>query len=248
MKKKIFANLIIGAGILVIGLALGLKIYKNKTNEKDLAEENQVFEVSKIQYYSNVGAISKQTTYQNPEWDLNVYQYTDIAIYLKRAEEYSVSNYIKKLTIDNIQVSKTEIGNQEIYYLNPTKFGNSDIAELSDENKIDSGLEYNIMNYENSENDVKYSIPIFFEDCSNPITLRYLNSDIVSDYKFSQSNKLQFNGSLLKTAGISLEKLGTTITFDLDIITQNDETYNIPLTLDIPIDERIYDGDIFVTE
>ena len=46
-------------------------------NNNEIYEENKtaMFNVSKIQYYSDVNAVSNQTTYQNPEWNLNVYQY-----------------------------------------------------------------------------------------------------------------------------------------------------------------------------
>ena len=121
-------------------------------NNNEIYEENKtaMFNVSKIQYYSDVNAVSNQTTYQNPEWNLNVYQYTDIALYIERLDDFSSENYIKSLNISDIKISDSKKGTQKIYYLNPLAYGNGDI--LNSENEIKGILEYNIMNYENEDN------------------------------------------------------------------------------------------------
>lgn len=222
-------------------------------SNNEISEENEtaMFNVNKIQYYSDVNAVSNQTTYQNPEWNLNVYQYTDIAIYVERIDEFSNENYIKSLYLDNFKISESKEGKQKIYYLNPLNFGDGDILELYDENEISYRLEYNIINYENEENDIGYSIPIFFEDCSNPITLRYLNSDILENYTISTTEQIKFNGSLLKNSNISLDDIKTNISFDLNIISDNNETHSININIDIPLNNdelEIYDGAINLTQ
>ena len=138
-----------------------------------------------------------------------------------------------------------------MYYLNPLNFGNSDISNLSDENKINDELKYNMINYDNKENDIKYSIPIFFEDCSNPITLRYLNSDIVTNYTISTTELVEFNGSLLKNENIDLEDIKTNISFDLNIVTESGETHTINLEFEISLEDEnstIYDGEINIID
>ncbi len=249
MKKKIF--IILFFILFIIALAIFFIFYVKKiwNNNQLKQNEDPKFNISKIQYYSNVGAVSNQTTYQNPEWNLNVYQYTDIAIYVERIEDYNTDNYIKKLYLNNINISKSEKGVQKLYYLNPVNFGDSDITNLTDENKITDGLEYNIINYENKENDIKYSIPIFFEDCSNPITLRYLNSDIITNYTISTTEPIEFNGSLLKNANINLEDIEANISMDLNLITESGYTHTINLEFEIPLKNKnstIYDGEINV--
>ena len=250
MKKKtiiiLFLFILI---ILVIFFALNWKRLFNNTITK--SEEVAKFYIDKTQCYSNIGAISNQTTYQNPEWNLNIYQYTDIAIYIGRLEDYNIDNYIEKLYINNINISESERGSQELYYLNPLNFGNSDISNLSDENKINDELKYNMINYDNKENDIKYSIPIFFEDCSNPITLRYLNSDIVTNYTISTTELVEFNGSLLKNENIDLEDIKTNISFDLNIVTESGETHTINLEFEISLEDEnstIYDGEINIID
>lgn len=218
-------------------------------NNNEIYEENKtaMFNVSKIQYYSDVNAVSNQTTYQNPEWNLNVYQYTDIALYIERLDDFSSENYIKSLNISDIKISDSKKGTQKIYYLNPLAYGNGDILNINSENEIKGILEYNIMNYENEDNDVKYSIPIFFEDCSNPITLRYVNNDILSNYVIGADEQISFNGSLLKRANILLEDIKADISLKINIITQNNETHSVDINIEIPLEstnKQIYDGHI----
>ncbi len=218
-------------------------------NNNEIYEENKtaMFNVSKIQYYSDVNAVSNRTTYQNPEWNLNVYQYTDIALYIERLDDFSSENYIKSLNISDIKISDSKKGTQKIYYLNPLAYGNGDILNINSENEIKGILEYNIMNYENEDNDVKYSIPIFFEDCSNPITLRYVNNDILSNYVIGADEQISFNGSLLKRANILLEDIKADISLKINIITQNNETHSVDINIEIPLEstnKQIYDGPI----
>lgn len=218
-------------------------------NNNEIYEENKtaMFNVNKIQYYSDVNAVSNQTTYQNPEWILNVYQYTDIALYIERLDDFSSENYIKSLNISDIKISDSKKGTQKIYYLNPLAYGNGDILNINSENEIKGILEYNIMNYENEDNDVKYSIPIFFEDCSNPITLRYVNNDILSNYVIGADEQISFNGSLLKRANILLEDIKADISLKINIITQNNETHSVDINIEIPLEstnKQIYDGSI----
>ena len=58
--------------------------------------------------------------------------------------------------------------------------------------RIDFEIIYN--NQENAEND--YTVPTFYTDCSNPITLGYINQNIISKFKVSeQQNVLSFDGN-----------------------------------------------------
>lgn len=206
MKKKIF---IISIILLAIWI-LSVSIFINNSESADIKSK---FDVSKIHYYSNVNADVSKTTYDNPEWNLNVYQYTDIAIYVDRLSD----SYITKVYIDNIDIENSKKGVQDLYYLNPTDFG---ACNKINEEKIDEKLEYNIIDDRNIDNDVKYNIPIFFEDCSNPITIRYINSEILKNYKIENTERVSFDGSLLKNGKIDLEDIESKISMKLNIVTK----------------------------
>ena len=91
-----------------------------------------------------------------------------------------------------------------------------------------------------------YNIPVFFEDCSNPITLKYVNDKIVEDYSVENIEVLKYDGSLLKSAKVNIEDINATINFDLNIVSTNNEIHKIPLSIKIPLEDKensIYDGD-----
>jgi hypothetical protein len=149
MKKKIFFIIIILVILLAIIIINLVRLNKNTNQEQLLTEE---FCVNQIYYYSSANAISNTTNYQNPEWNLNIYQYTDIAIYVNRLFENTQQNYIKRVYLSDFNILEKESSDVLIYYLNPTKFGSE---EIESENVIENELEYNVINSENSQNDIR---------------------------------------------------------------------------------------------
>ena len=249
MKKKIFIVIFLFLIFLVTILLTFLYNIKTEDNTEKSSSENK-FNIYKIHYFSDVSTLSNETTFQNPEWNVNVYQYTDIAIYLERIADYDEESYIKNIYIDNIQQSTPKIGTPKLYYLNPLKFGDSDYTSEITDDEIDDKLEYNVMNYDNQDDDVKYVIPIFFEDCSNPITLRFINHDILENYIIEENTITQFNGTILKNENISIDDIQATISFDINIETENNEIHTINFEIEVPLengDESILDGYIDIT-
>ena len=247
MKKKIIVIIFL---ILILAIVFTFVFFLNK---KEIYEEtteinlDNKFNVYKIHYYSNISTLSNETTFQDPEWNVDVYEYTDIAVYIERLDDYGVSNYIKNIYINNIQIQNPIIGEIKIYYLNPLKFGDSDYTSEIDEYEVTDALEYSVMNYDNSEDDVTYNIPIFFEDCSNPITLRLVNYNILENYVISTTERVEFNGNLLKNANIELSDIETSFSVDINIITEEDEVHTLNIEFEIPLKDEeitIFDDDI----
>ena len=249
MKKKIF----IIAFLCLIFIIIFLVIFSYKSRGADYIKESSLenkFNIYKIHYFSNVSTLSNETTFQNPEWNVNVYEYTDIAIYLERIADYDLESYINKIYINNVQIEEPKIGSPKFYYLNPLYFGDSNFTSEISDYEISEELEYSIMNYDNSDDDIKYSIPIFFEDCSNPITLRLINYDILENYIVEENTKIQFNGSILKNENIEIDDIKITISFDINIETEDDEIHIINFEFEIPLEngeETIFDGYIDIT-
>ncbi len=236
MKKKLYFFIFF---IVIIGIVLGFLLIKANDRKDNNLKEKEEFAISKIHYYSTANAISNSTNYQNPEWNLKVYQYTDIAIYIDRLEEAGSKNYISSLEISNVKLNKE---NEEVYYLNPMLFGKS---TLNLDFKLDKNLDYNIINSKNSENEQGYNIPIFFQDCSNPITLRFVNY-LNDNYKVSSENSLIYNGSLISELGLDIDDLEKNLEFDLTITTKDGKKRVQKVELEIPFEKgnkSILDGD-----
>lgn len=245
--------------------------YKKFAKENVKVFENnkeQVFKVEKILICSSANAIDLSEK-QNLQ-DMSIYQYTDIAVYINNGEELTNKNTVKKLYIDNISLEGTsDIGKKSLNYKNTLKFGlkkaNKTKVEETTQNIFESLLkneveenqivtqsenieqiqnekiDFNII-YTNEENEnADYDEPTFYTDCSNPITLEYVNNDIVTHYKIDENKSVLFDGSILKEVGIQAESLNCKVKFKINIINNNEEKYSCWINFSIPLDD-IYDG------
>ena len=128
---------------------------------------------------------------------------------------------------------------------NTSKQGeNSSASEDSEESQTeqkDEKIDFNIV-YTNEENEkANYDEPTFYTDCSNPITLEYLNNDIATHYKMDENKSVSFDGSILKEVGVATESLNCKVKFKINIINNNDEKYSCWINFSIPLDD-IYEG------
>ena len=240
MKKTVSICLLFMIFIVIVFI-----FYKSNNKEETVVFQEKTFNIEKISIYSGVSGENVSENYQNPEWNLDIYQYSDIAIYLNRIEDFKDNNNIKRMYIDNINLGMPKSGVPKLYYLNPLNYGTSDINV---NNEIVNDLEFNILNSENLENDISYSIPILFQDLSNPITLKYVNTNIIKSYKISNESKITFDGTLLKLIRVNPKNIENTISFNINIETYNDKLIYTRLDIEIPLKDNegnsLYDGNI----
>ena len=99
-------------------------------------------------------------------------------------------------------------------------------------------------NVENEMND--YTKPTFYADCSNPITLNYMNRNIVTGYAVSTNDaQIKFDGSILQSVGINLADIACKISFDIHMKNNLDQNFACSVGLDIPLsneNKTIYSG------
>ena len=212
-------------------------ILKIQQNNSDI-----IFSINKITYYSSCNA--KGDTNSNSSFTISdLYQYTDIAIFLNPvSENLTGKNTLKNVTINDIKyVLKPSIGNQKLYYKNLLDFAKPNFSE---ENLIDNSIVFETT----SEDNIDYTKPILYNNCANPITLCYVNSNLNDTYTFSNGiSNLTYNGTLLKMCGIALSSLNCKISFNITITNNLDEQYFCPITLNMPLSTEvntIYDGNL----
>lgn len=246
-KSKIKLRYVISIAVLILIVLIFCYggIISKQLKIKDFAEKNmqiyqnneeQVFKVEKIIICSSADAIdlSEEKNLQN----LNLYQYTDIAVYIDNGEELSNKNTVKELYIDQISLEGSdEIGKKSLNYKNILNFGLSQVKKEEEKDRIDFKIIYT-----NEENDsANYEEPTFFTDCSNPITLQYLNNNIASNYKMDENKSVAFDGSILQDAGINLDSIQCKVKFRINIISNENQKYSCPINFEIPL-EDIYEG------
>ena len=206
--------------------------------------ENPIFKIQKILIYSSANAIDKSEN--ESLQDLSILQYSDIAITIDNTStvyDLTNENTIKNLYIDNISITTgSDKGHQYVNYKSPFDFAEyKEIKELNSDK-----IEYNIVSTNEENNHTDYESPTFYADCSNPITLEYMNQDIITNYAASSdSNTISFNGKVLQEAGIDLNDINYTLNFTIHIVNNLNEEFICPIRLKVNLsgdDGGIYKG------
>lgn len=240
---------------------------------KDVTEianqyQNPIFSVEKLQLYSNANAVNNSES--KAMWNLNVSQYTDIAIFLKihninseltqalenentienqslQVAEKTAQNTVTRLWIDSISFSNTETGDLSLTYQNIQDFGKWNENPKEKLSIISYELE-KVENIDNSENLSISSSPKIDEALTFPITLRYQNSNIKTNCLITNIKEpLVFDGSILKRCSIPLSSIKNTVSMKLHIVNSLGEEFVANLSIDIPLQNEnstktIYDG------
>lgn len=208
----------------------------------EISDENEqtVFSIQKIMLYSSANAVdnSENQSLNN----MSISQFSDISLYIdnsKISSDLTDENTIKELYIDNIFLStQSENGTKILNYKNPLNFGKYQNVEQASNNRID----FKIINTNQENESNNYDEPTFYSDCSNPISLGYLNKDLLTNYSVSDNSKtISFNGKVLKEANVNLDEIQPTLNFTIHIVNNLGEkfAYNMKLNIDLT---GIYDG------
>lgn len=247
-RKKLYIKLAITIVLIILCIMLitsTIRVYiVNKefaNNMSEIAKLNSktVFSIDRIYLYSSADAKSKETN--KPIWDLDIYQYTDIALFINNRDSEGISyeNTIKDLTIDNVKFNGLEAGNPKLYYKNVNDFAKLDITN---ENEIKDSMQFNVIN----SGDADYTKPTIYSNCQNPITLEYVNFNMKEETKISDiSTPLTYDGSLLKKAGISLSTIKCTLSFRVTIVNNYNQKYVATVYIDIPIEDSFSNTNIY---
>ena len=227
-EKTIFTVIIIALLILsfLYYHLIFYKIYAKNTFANDavnIAEQNEnpIFTVQRILLYSSATAIdnTKEQSLEN----ISISQFSDIAIFINNTNtisELTDENTIKELYIDNINItSNVQNGERFINYKNPLDFG-----EYKELNKADR-IDFKIINTNSENENSNYSEPTFYTDCSNPISLGYINKDIVTNFEIANTDTLSLNGTILQKANITLDDLTFNMSFTIHIKNNKGEEF-----------------------
>ena len=215
----------------------------------EIADENEesIFNIQRILLYSSANAIdnSENQSLQN----MSICQYTDISIYIDNTStisELTNENTVKQLYIDDISITaNSDIGNRLLNYKNPLNFGKYKLLKEPLNNRID----FNIINTNEENEDNDYANPTFYTDCSNPISLGYLNKDIITNYSVSEnSSSISFNGKVLQEANVNIDDINYSLSFKIHIINNLNQKFLYNMKLDVGLNDDnggIYNGYVY---
>lgn len=189
--------------LLVILLAVLIKI--NYTDaQKKIALENtiadmtslnskQTFSIDKIYLYSSANATNNET--KKSMWNLNVYQYTDIALYISGNATNKDQNTIKELYIDNVKFDSLNVGTPNMHYKSLFEFGK---FNLETENIITDRLNYEVIEPAKAEQKNNVSINSEVTDTADNIEIRDTNTN--------SSNNINSTSDILSVETLNYSK------------------------------------------
>ncbi|HIU52398.1 MAG TPA: hypothetical protein IAB70_07325 [Candidatus Merdicola faecigallinarum] len=230
--------------VVLISQSSARSSYANELVDIANQDKNPIFKIEKIILHSSADAIDNSDNQDLK--DLSVCQYTDIAIYINNTstiKELTNENTIQSLTIDQISLeNSSNRGKRNLNYKLPYNFGKFRLLTENSSGKIDFNILRNNQDYESNS----YAGPTFCTDCSVPITLGYVNQDIIEHYSVKgDSNQISFNGKILENANIPLADLETTIKFRINITSNAGKKYSYYVHTSIPLKGQttgIYSG------
>lgn len=219
-KGSIFLLVLLAIILLVSFIFVFLSSNKDTSISQQNNSHKQTitdYSIEKIVCYSSAYGINKEET--QARWNLDLSQYTDIAIY------FNFQNEISSLFIDNISFSNSEGNTYSLTSLPIEDFGKTptDKIKAIPTEKIDL-------------------------DTSSPITLRYLNQNFKENCVITDiENPLIFDGSLLKRGKVTLSSLKNTVSFTVHLTDISGQDFSYPLEILIPFEnketgETIYSG------
>ncbi len=239
-------TVIFGYWYLIFSPMLRNMQFANQAYAFVVGNEEPIFKIKEIILYSSAYAVDKSEG--EVLKDLDIHQFTDISISIDNKSyisDLSNKNTVSELYIDNIKITKnSDKGKAMLNYKNPYSFG-----KFQDSNEQSDRIDFNILhtNADNANND--FSSPTFFTDCSNPITLGYLNKNIKTNDEILKSNeKIDFNGKLLKISNVPIEDISYNLNFQIHLKNSLEESYVYAVDLNVPLEDSnssIYDGYIF---
>ena len=111
INKRTFCIVLLSIICIVLIVSYGIiikhhvikKQFSRSNVELSKNNEEDVFKIEKLIICSSANATDKSE--ENNLSDLTLYQYTDIAVYINNGDELTDKNTIKKLYIDNIELS-----------------------------------------------------------------------------------------------------------------------------------------------
>ena len=224
LKKKIFHICMIIVMIAVILFIVGILVLRYQVE----GETNLPFELSKIAIISSSDAIDN--TDPANRWNLNINQNNDIYMYIEKNEEYTKTEVIENVVIDNFNIKKEiEKGEQHIYKptQNETAIFKNEEANIAEQITYTGDMDSNIKELKISNQ-------------GGIVALRFANDNIAS-YTSNDAEQINYK-HLLKETNTTLDDLRATISFDLIINLASGKSYKSNITLDLPTGNVVEEG------
>lgn len=222
-SKKSFHIVMIIVILSVILFTVGILVLRYNVE----GETNMPFELTKITVISSSGGVSKEAV--DTRWKFDLYQSNDIYLYIDKNNNYSDSDAISSILINNINVEGENKEKIKIYK-----------PDIEEEKQI----------FNNKEDNIVEQIEYTGSMESNLKSLEISNQGGVMAFRCSYDNLAEYSSNdevidhqqLLLKAGITNQQLSAKLSFDFIIKTESGKEYSTNISLNIPIDNVVEQG------
>lgn len=228
IKDKI--NKVIAIFIIVIAFGVTLTLMLKYKIE---GETNMPFVLSKIFIISSADITNKEDNPENKKWNFFINQYNDFYIEIKKNENYKKDEYIKSVSIENIEISSSGNDSKNVYVFMPNSSNEGNLFTYDENYKVKDSLTYTGSAINNARN-------LQIGNQGGNLSFRVVNSKI-AEYVSDDNDEISYNGTLLKLAKINVEDIKFNISFDIVIKTINNQ-YRGNYSVELPIDKVETDG------
>ena len=230
----------------VYSIETGKIKYSNDAERFVNANKDPVFKVKQITLISSANAVDNSGGNLK---DIDISQFTDISIDIDntgKSSDITAENTINEMYITNIKKSTMvdPQGNKlRFNYKNP--YNNGKFIDI--ENYKNDGILFKVYRNNNEYGNANFEQPTFYTDCSNPISLGYVNKNLLTGCEVNSDNgSITFDGTILKSAGVDLKNIEPTLGFSINITNNQNEKFvcNLDLKIDLSsnAEEEIYTG------
>lgn len=189
-------------------------------------ETNMPFNISKISIISTSEGIDKES--EGNKWAFNINQNNDIFIYIKKNNGYGKTETIKSIVLNNFQINKQN-ENGEMKILKPDTESEIQIFTNKEEN-VENSLEFVAGTESNFKN-------LQISNQGDKLAFRYSNVNVAS-YESNEEEEIN-HAELLKKAGVTMEDLAGTLSFDIIISLDSGKVFKGTINLSLPVGDII---------
>lgn len=224
----------------IFSMELQKTVFITQLEKFSKENKNPVFKIGKIVLYSSANAVDNS---DGKLEDLSISQFTDIAIYIDNKSKnprLAAENTINEIYIDNIKLHVNSDDGEHVFnYKNPKKFGKF----LSLKNYENEKISMNVISSNEQGSNANYDDNIFYTDCSNPLSLGFVNMNFIKNGKVADTEGLLlFDGSIMRNANVDLQKISGKIDFLIHIKNNLGENFICNVSINNDLTEN--DGEI----
>jgi len=223
LGKKIFHVCMITIIIIAILTVAAVLILRYQF----VGETNLPFELSKITIVSSTGG--KNIEDGTNKWNINIEQNNDIYVYIKKNNNFSKTQIIENVTIDNFLVEKNNEFTTKIYMPSSSSVDMFNNSEETISNKITYVGDI--------QSDLK---KLKISNQGGIVAFRVTNENI-GNYISNDLQEINYN-ELLKLCNVSEENIKARVTFDLNIKLTDGKEYKSTITVNVPAQNIVEQG------